>query len=221
MKIKAHFIPTRPSAWPLAIGLWAAALGYAVAAVMLSSNRARLQAETAALQARLTQLNVQAAALTPPVALPAPPELQALSRRVAAINALTASRGLATPEVLAWFEAHLPEDVRLLSLDHKARDGEILFVAEARNGESITRLLRDLEDDKRLSDVLLSRQGTQPGTTPNNQPGGQDSPGVRFEVRIRQKPCNPQCGSNASPTACSIRWPPVACWHACWRRRRP
>ncbi|HZO01030.1 MAG TPA: PilN domain-containing protein, partial [Burkholderiales bacterium] len=72
----------------------------------------------------------------------------------------------------------LPENVHLVSLQHRAREGEALLVAESPSAEALTAFLLRLEREARFDEVLLSKQGTA------NAPGAS---AVQFEIRVRWK----------------------------------
>ena len=178
MKIHADFLDARPRlARPLAAVLWCAALAAAVMASWLAAEVLEMRAERPQLEARLARLEAQAAA-APRVAGPAAHELGALRERVQALNKLAGVRGWSTPQLLDWLGARLPESVHLVSLQHRPREGEALLVAESASAESLTGFLLRLENERRLDEVLLSKQGTV---------GNAGAAAVQFEIRIRWK----------------------------------
>jgi hypothetical protein len=179
MKIHADFLDARPRlARPLAAGLWGAALAAALAAAWLAADALQMRDERPQLEARLARLAAQAAAA--PRAASAPPahELGALRERVQTLNKLAGVRGWSTPQLLDWLGARLPESVHLVSLQHRPREGEALLVAESASAEALTGFLLRLESERRLDEVLLSKQGTV---------GNAGATAVQFEIRIRWK----------------------------------
>jgi hypothetical protein len=178
MKIHADFLDARPRlARPLAAALWCAALAAAVMASWLAVEVLEMRAERPQLEARLARLEAQAGA-APRVAAPPAHELAALRERVQMLNKLAGVRGWSTPQLLDWLGARLPESVHLVSLQHRPREGEALLVAESASAESLTGFLLRLESERRLDEVLLSKQGTV---------GNAGASAVQFEIRIRWK----------------------------------
>ncbi len=111
--------------------------------------------------------------------LPPPEELAALKQRVAVLNVLTDARGWPAATLLARLETWLPEQVLLVSLRHRVRDGEAMLVAEAENAEILTAFLLKLEKEPHFSEVLLSRQGA---------PTSRDGKRLQFELRLKERP---------------------------------
>ena len=105
-------------------------------------------------------------------------ELAAMRQRVSALNAYASVRGASTLRILNWLEGHLPDNVHLVSLHHKPREGELLLVAEAPSAEAFTAFLRIIEKEPWFSEVLLSKQAVR---------GQQGSGGLQFELRVRFK----------------------------------
>ena len=172
MKISTDFLCARPRlARPLAGVLWLAAVLLVALAGFLGLRAAELREERPAREARLERLEAQAAALARSAA-PAPGELHALRERVQALNKLSGLRGWSTPQLLGWLGGRLPDNVYLVSLQHRPRDGEALLVAESQSAEALTALLLKLEKEPAFGEVLLSRQGRVDGA-------------VQFEIRVR------------------------------------
>jgi hypothetical protein len=172
MKIAADFLGARPRlARPLAAALWLAAVLLAALAAFLGVRAAELREERPRLEARLARLEAQAADLGR-TAAPAAPELHALRERVQALNKRSGLRGWSTPQLLGWLGGRLPDNVYLVSLQHRPRDGEALLVAESQSAEALTALLLKLEKEPAFGEVLLSRQGRVEGA-------------VQFEIRVR------------------------------------
>ena len=177
MKISADFLDARPRlARPLAATLWSLALAAAFAAAWLAAELVEMRGERPQLEARLARLDAQTAA-APRADLPPAVELAALRERVHALNKLSGLRGWSTTQLLDWLGPRLPENVHLVSLQHRAREGEALLVAESPSAEALTAFLLRLEREARFDEVLLSKQGTA------NAP----ATGVQFEIRVRWK----------------------------------
>jgi hypothetical protein len=168
--VPAHFIAT---------AVWLLAAGMATAAAVLLLDAAELREQRPAIENRLSQLQKQRTLAAGEAALPPRAELAAMARRVQALNALAETRGLDTPELLVWLERRLPDEVQLVRLHHRAREGETHLVAEAYAAEPLAKLLRELEQEPRFAEVLLARQGTR------SVQGGAGP--VQFEIRIRHR----------------------------------
>lgn len=178
MKITASFIPARPRlALPLAAALWGCALASALAACWFALAALDLRAERPRLEARLARAEEQLSAASRDP-LPAPAELDSLRRRVQTLNKLSGMRGWGTPQLLGWLGGQLPDNVYLVSLAHRPRDGEALLVAESPSAEALTAFLLRLEKEPGFAEVLLARQGAR---------GAPGAAAVQFEIRIRWK----------------------------------
>jgi hypothetical protein len=179
MKITADFLGARPRlAAPLAATLWLSAFACLALAGWLALRAADLRAERPRLELRLERVQAQVAAAAPGAPLPAAPQLASLRERVRALNKVSGLRGWNTPQLLDWLGARLPDNVHLVSLHHRPREGEALLLAASPSAEALTGFLLSLEKEPRFAEVLLSKQGTAPG------PGAGD---VQFEIRIRWK----------------------------------
>ena len=179
MRISAHLSSNRPRlARPLAALLWASALGFAGLAAWLAMDRFDIRAERPRLEARLARVQEQLSATASGEPLPAAAEMEALRERVQALNKVSGLRGWGTPQLLGWLGNQLPDNVYLVSLAHKPRDGEALLVAESPSAEALTRFLLRLEKEPGFAEVLLSKQGAR---------GGPGAAAVQFEIRIRWK----------------------------------
>jgi hypothetical protein len=155
--------------------LWMLAVALAGLAAFLGMRAADMRDERPRLEARLERLETQAA---PSAARSSPPpseELHALRERVRALNKLSGLRGWSTPQLLGWLGARLPDNVYLVSLHHKPRDGEALLVAESASAEALTTFLLRLEKEPGFAEVLLSKQGRS----------GSSGDVVQFEIRVR------------------------------------
>lgn len=168
--IPAHFI---------ASAVWLLAAGLAIVAIVLVLDAAELAAQRPDLDERLARLQEQKTLAAKDASLPLKAELEAMARRVQALNAIAGTRGLDTTELLVWLEQRLPDDVRLVRLHHRAREGESHLVAEAWAAEPLAKLLRELEQEPRFAEVLLARQGTR-------SVQGRAA-AIQFEIRIKHK----------------------------------
>ena len=186
MRITASFPSERPRLTGVAVaGSWLAALALALAAAWLLVAAFDMRAERPRLDARLTRVDEQLAAAKPRQDLPAGAELESMRQRVSALNRLSGMRGWATPQLLAWLGEQLPDNVYLVSLNHRPRDGEAQIVAESHSAESLTAFLLRLEREPRFSEVLLSRQGARGVQVAGGAPGAS---AIQFEIRLRWKP---------------------------------
>ena len=186
MRITASFVDGRPRLAPaLAVTLWAVAAAFGIAAGWLALSVAELRAEHPQLVARLARLEAQLAA-APRDTLPPRAELEALRQRVQTLNKLAGLRGWTTPQLLGWLGGELPDNVYLVSVHHKPREGEALLVAESPSAEALTMFLLRLEREPRFAEVLLSRQGTA-GAAAGAALGTAGSGLVQFEIRVRWK----------------------------------
>jgi hypothetical protein len=179
MRIYADFSSTRPRlAIPLAVLAWSTAAALLSLAAWLATDGAQLRADQARLELRRERVASQLAeAGTQPV--PPAAELAALRDRVQALNKLSSLRGWSTPTFLGWLEEQLPDDVYLVGLLHRPREGAALLVAEAPSAEALTAFLLRLEREPRFSEVLLAKQGTRRSAKGNM---------AQFEIRVRWKP---------------------------------
>jgi hypothetical protein len=180
MKITASFVPARQGlALGLAAALWGCALTLALSAAWLAAAAIEMRGEQPRLEARLAGVEEQLAAAAPRRPLPAAADVDALYRRVQTLNKLSGIRGWGTPRLLGWLARQLPDNVYLVSLAHKPREGEALLVAESPSAEALTAFLLRLEKEPGFAEVLLAKQGTR------GAPGA--GAAVQFEIRIRWK----------------------------------
>jgi hypothetical protein len=105
---------------------------------------------------------------------------------VQALNKLAGLRGWTTPQLLGWLGGELPDNVYLVSVHHKPREGEALLVAESPSAEALTTFLLRLEREPRFAEVLLSRQGAA-GAAVGAAVGASSGSLVQFEIRVRWK----------------------------------
>lgn len=181
MKIQGNLLgDARPdSALPFALGIWLLAASMGVAAVFLMLDAAVLRDEQPTLESRVLRLQALERHAIREGTLPPQSELEAMARRVHALNALAGVHGLDISEVFVWLEQQLPSDVRLVSLHHRSHEGETRLIAEAPKTEALASLLRKLEKEPRFSEVLLAKQGSR------SAQGKVEA--VQFEIRIRHK----------------------------------
>jgi hypothetical protein len=173
MKISADFLGARPRlARALAGALWLAAALLTGSAVLLGMRAAEMREERPRLEARLERLQAQASASAARSAPPAAADLHALRERVRSLNKLSGLRGWSTPQLLGWLGGRVPDNVYLVSLQHRPREGEALLVAESPSAEALTAFLLSLEKEPGFAEVLLSRQGRVDSA-------------VQFEIRVR------------------------------------
>ena len=181
MKITASFVaPVRPLAPVLAGALLLTGLLLAGAAAWLAVDGVGKARERTALNERLADIESRLRERALIEALPPPEEMAALKRRAAAVNALTETRGWPAATLLARLEAWIPDEVSLVSVRHRIKDGEAIIVAEAENPEHLTNFMHRLEKEPHFSEVLLSRQGAPAA--------GRDSKALQYELRLRERP---------------------------------
>jgi Fimbrial assembly protein (PilN) len=182
MKITAHFPASRPQlTWLVVTAPWLAALAFVVVAAWLLASARDMRAEVPRLEARLARVEQQLAAARPHQALPAAADLESMRRRVSSLNKVSGVRGWATPQLLGWLGEQLPDNVYLVSLHHRPREGEAQLVAESHSAEALTGFLLRLEKEPRFSEVLLSRQGA------HRAAGAPGAAAIQFEIRLRWK----------------------------------
>ena len=181
MKIQGNLLgAARPrSVLPFVLGVWLLVGVMASAAMFLMFDSAGLRDEQPGLESRLSHLQEQEQHALSAGTLPPKIELQAMERRVRALNALSGVHGLDISELFVWLEQQLLNDVRLVSLHHRAQSGETRLVAEASKAEPLASLLRKLEREPRFSEVLLAKQGSR------SAQGKVEA--IQFEIRIRHK----------------------------------
>ena len=181
MKIRTNLLQAqRPFAARLvAVPAWLLATVLGIGASLVIVDAFGLRAARVEFEAHLARIESARTSAAQTSALPAAAELEAMTRRVSALNALTGVARPDTAELLIWLETHLPEDVQLTRVHHRAREGNVLLVAEAWRAEPLAKLLGDLEKAPHFDAVLLVRQGTR-----SVQGRGEM---VQFEIRIEIK----------------------------------
>jgi hypothetical protein len=179
MKIETNFTaPVHALAARIALAIWIVALVLAGGIIALWLDGSATRTQIGESTERLAQLEVRRAALGKQPDTPSAVEIAALRGRVATVNALSVTGGRRLVPLLALFEELLPADAWLVTLSHKARDGEVILVAEAAQAEQLTQFLLNLEKSTRFSEVLLSRQ------TPIGTEGRR---AVQFELRLKER----------------------------------
>ncbi len=185
MRITASFPAARPGlTWLAVVAPWLSAGSFAFAAAWLLVSALEMRTERPRLESRLARVEAQLAAAKPHRALPAAAELESMRRRVSSLNKLSGMHGWATPQLLAWLGEQLPDNVYLVSLHHRPREGEAQLVAESQSAEALTGFLLRLEREPRFSEVLLSRQGARGAQGAGLAQGGG---AIQFEIRLRWK----------------------------------
>jgi Tfp pilus assembly protein PilN len=179
MRITTNFTPpVHRLALPLAAAVWTGAAVLAVLLVGMTFGAGGDRAGMAELEERLAQIDARLKQVAVPENLPPAAELSALKQRVAAVNALSSTRGRAPAPLLGALEALIPERAWLAGIHYRAREGEVTLVAESDSAEALTQFLLNLEKSPRFSEVLLARQ------TPTGAHGGK---AVQFEIRLRER----------------------------------
>lgn len=180
MKITASFLPPwRNWAPALLAVLTLAGLFSAGVAAWFATDGLGKHRDNIVLRTRLADLDsrLRDQALIEP--LPPVGEMAEMKQRIAAINALTESRGWPAPLLLARLEEWLPDEVSLVSVRHRVKDGEAVLIAESDSAETLTAFLQRLEKEPHFSEVLLSRQGN---------PSARDAKLLQFELRLKERP---------------------------------
>lgn len=158
---------------------WGLAAGIASLAIWLGVDAMATRDQLPILTRRLSNLEREDRAVTSASqTLPTTVELQAMRSRVSRLNTVSLVRGWSSAEVLSWLESHMSDDVHLVSFHHKAREAEVLLVAEAENAAVLTAFLSRLEREPKFAEVLLSKQASR------TQESGQS---VQFEIKVRLK----------------------------------
>ena len=178
-RIKASFVEPPRLTRVVLICAWGIAASLATLAAWLATDTIATRDEQSVLARRLSNLEREYRSATGAShALPTAPELQAMRSRVSRLNTVSLVRGWSSAEVLGWLESHMSGEVHLVSFHHKAREAELLIVAEADNAAVLTAFLSRLEREPRFGEVLLSKQAS------HAQEIGQS---VQFEIKVRLK----------------------------------
>ncbi len=176
MKITTNFVgPAQRAVKPLIAGLWAAALAFAGGAIWLLAEGVSVRSELPELQQRLARVEKLAQdASVKGTPLPPAQQLAQTRERVMRINAVAQSKGLSTGALLSELEAQLPRDAWLVSLHHRATEGQAVIMAAAASDEPLAGFLLKLERDPLFEQAMLVRE---------LQPAGKA--GVQFEIRLK------------------------------------
>lgn len=164
---------------PIVLGVWLLAASIGALTIFFIRDTQALRKQEPAMDARLWSLQEQITQASTFGNRPTPQDLAAMEGRVHALNTVTGIHGLSISELFILLEEQLPKDVWLMSMHHKAREGETMLVAEAADPESLTRFMHKLELDPRFSQVLLVRRGSR------SNKGKLEA--VQFEIRVRHK----------------------------------
>ncbi|HKI99091.1 MAG TPA: PilN domain-containing protein [bacterium] len=158
MKLTTNFAPpVGRMVWPATVAVWLLALFLVAAMLALAAQRAELRAQVPRLRARVAQLAQRRVQVGSPQ-LPPADELAALRHRVARINTLAETPGVAPLAVLQALETTLPDAVYLVSLRIDAVGGEVSLLAESGRSAALSDLLHRLEASKAFADVQLVQQ---------------------------------------------------------------
>ncbi len=178
MKITTNLVPSiRRLVLPTAGILWGLVGVLMVVGLWLAHAVIGARNEIPALRERLAQLEVRQRELTTSERSPPVAELEDLKRHVAALNTLSGSRGRSVTSLLTDLEGWLPDQAWLVSLHDRAKEGEVLVVAESGSVEPLTVFLLRLEQQSRFSEVLLVKQ----------TPQGTERKTVQFEIRLKER----------------------------------
>src|SRR5437899_6529418 len=152
MKIETNFVPPIGGlAVRTATAIWVVALVLAGGVVALWVDAAMIQSQLPESTERLQQLEQRRASIAIPANMPSAADIAAMRSRVATANSLSVTGGRRLMPLLVLFEEMLPPDAWLVSASHKAREGEVVLVAEAGQAEELTKFLLNLEKSSRFS----------------------------------------------------------------------
>jgi Tfp pilus assembly protein PilN len=178
MKLTTNFI--RPAGW---LAPYLAGMALLVSAVLLTFlvvlwvAAQQLQSEQPDLEAQLQRLRDRdVVAPVPPIA---EETLITLRDQVQRLNNLTGSVGTSLPQLLPRLETWLPDAVWLLSLQHRAREGETRLLVASDRAELLTDFMERLEKSHSFTQVLLTRKVQR-------SDGAQHT--VQFEILLREQP---------------------------------
>jgi hypothetical protein len=182
MKVTATFVRAPRLILPAVLGTWTIAAVLLAAGGWLLADTLQLRSDLPLLERRLSILQRQYEA-APKRPLPSEPQLSDLRERVRGLNKLSASRGWTTSQLLGWLEVHLPPDIQLLALHHKANEGVVLLSAEAASAAALTGFLSKLEREPAFGEVLLSKQSAH--AAEGSGSGGGTA--LQFEIKLKLK----------------------------------
>src|SRR5262249_33120786 len=138
-RIRTSFVDAPARTRLVLIGTWGLVTCLVALGGWLAADTLATRDQLPILTRRLSNLEREhRAAESSAQASPAPTELQAMRSRVSRLNTVSIVRGWSSAEVLSWLEAHMSDEVRLVSFHHKAREAEVLLVAEADNAAVLT-----------------------------------------------------------------------------------
>ena len=178
MKITTNFVasPLR-LVRPMAAVLSGLACLMVVVVLWLAQATISARHELPELHEHLAQLEQRRRELTNQEQPPPVVELQDVQRRVTALNTLSGNRGRSVTLLLVDLETWLPDQAWLVSVRDRARDGEVLIVAESESVEPLTAFLLRLEQQTRFSEVFLVKQAPQ----------GAPRRSIQFEIRLKER----------------------------------
>ena len=182
MKVTATFIRAPKLILAALIGTWTIAALLLVAGGWLLADSLQLRSDLPMMERHLSILQRQYEA-APKRPLPSEPQLSDLRERVRGLNKLSASRGWTTSQLLMWLEVHLPRDIQLVALHHKANEGVALLTAEAASAAALTGFLSELEREPAFREVLLSKQSAHAG----DGAAGGGGAALQFEIKLKLK----------------------------------
>lgn len=174
MKITTNFVrPVQRVVGPVAAAMWGAAVVLVAATAWLAHEGRELRGDLPQLRTRLERVEAQ----KPIAAVPLPPaqELAETRERIAKINAAAQTRGVPTLALLADLEKQLPRGAWLVSLHHRAAEGEVQLVAAAGQADPLADFLLRLERDPLFEEVMLLREVQASGSRS----------GVQYEIRLK------------------------------------
>ena len=158
MKIKTNFVAgVQPLLAPLAIVVWSTTLIFCAGLLWLIFDGIATRNELPGLKQQLSEFEA-VPTIVAKQGLPSDRELRQTRKQVARLNAITQSKGLTTLTLLAKLEALLPEDTVLATVHHRAKEGELLILAQGANAELLSKFLQRLEEDTQLESVVLTHQ---------------------------------------------------------------
>jgi Tfp pilus assembly protein PilN len=178
MKLTTNY--SRPTGW-LAPYLAGVSLLVSVAlltvSVVLWVTVDRFRSEQPDLDAKLAALRNRD--ISKPVTSLPSDQWMTLRDHVQRLNGLTGTAGTSLPQLLPRLEKLLPDTAWLLSLQHRAREGETRLLVESAQAERLTDFMEALEKSHTFAQVLLTRK------VERNE-GAQHT--VQFEILLRELP---------------------------------
>ena len=179
MKIETNFTPPlHRLAGPLAAASWGIAVALAVGLAWLMFDAFERRGEMPELRERLAQLVSRQQQAEARNKLPPAAELEAVKRRVAALNGLLPAQTHSVFSLLDDLEELVPDRVWLSAVLYRPRAAEVRIVAESESAEALTGFLLGLEKAARFSEVMLTRQAQQ---------GARERRTVQFELRLKER----------------------------------